>query len=291
MSHTGRKGILLAFTGIILAGLGLFTIWQMLQASVAPRPAPTAPAPVTQRVVITSHAVAPGVILKAEDLAQVEVPVDLAPANALTDPSFAAGRITTIPLVAGEMIMGHHLADPTNVNHDLAFVLEDNMVLMAFPASDLLSELNILQRGDQVDILVSLKQPVEPESVTLAGAEEDQEPEEKLFTFNALQRIPIQAIVVEIVDTGRSRSSFSASTAVDAQGTPAPTPVPDPADIEPRALLLALAPQDALILKHVKDAGGVIDIVLRAPTSTQLFEAFPVSPDFLIDRYGLENLR
>jgi pilus assembly protein CpaB len=55
--------------------------------------------------------------------------------------------------------------------------------------------------------------------------------------------------------------------------------------------LLALSPQDALVLKHLKDSGAVIDIVLRAPTSNQNFELDPVMPDYLIDRYRLEVTR
>jgi pilus assembly protein CpaB len=70
-----------------------------------------------------------------------------------------------------------------------------------------------------------------------------------------------------------------------------PTPTPVPPEIEPQAILLALSPQDALVLKHLKDAGGVIDIVLRAPTSSQLFEPEPVMPDYLKDRYELEKRR
>jgi len=52
------------------------------------------------------------------------------------------------------------------------------------------------------------------------------------------------------------------------------------------AYLLALSPQDALMLKHFKDTGATFDIVLRAPTSTTLFELQPVNQDYLVDRYG-----
>jgi hypothetical protein len=54
-----------------------------------------------------------------------------------------------------------------------------------------------------------------------------------------------------------------------------------------RAYLLALAPQDALTLKHLNDSGAKFDFVLRAPTSTQLFELQTVNSDYLVDRYEL----
>jgi hypothetical protein len=55
-----------------------------------------------------------------------------------------------------------------------------------------------------------------------------------------------------------------------------------------RAYLLAVSPQDALVLKHLQDAGGNFDFVLRSPTSTELYELTPVISDYLNDRYQLE---
>ncbi|MCK4692508.1 MAG: hypothetical protein KAT23_02700, partial [Anaerolineales bacterium] len=83
-------------------------------------------------------------------------------------------------------------------------------------------------------------------------------------------------------------TSSTASTGLaEAEATPQPTPTPQPSQIEPQAILIALSPQDALVLKHLKDAGGIIDIVLRAPTSDQLFELNPVMSEYLKDRYEL----
>ena len=55
------------------------------------------------------------------------------------------------------------------------------------------------------------------------------------------------------------------------------------------ALLLALDPQDALVLKHLKDTGAIFDLVLRSPTSNLLFDLEPVTDEYLIDLYGLEG--
>jgi len=54
--------------------------------------------------------------------------------------------------------------------------------------------------------------------------------------------------------------------------------------------LFALTPQDALILKHLKDTDAKFDIVLRAPTSTVQFELTPVTEEYIIEFYGLEIL-
>jgi hypothetical protein len=40
-------------------------------------------------------------------------------------------------------------------------------------------------------------------------------------------------------------------------------------------------------LKHMRDTGAVFDIVLRSPTSNELFDVNPVTVDYLLQRYEL----
>jgi hypothetical protein len=213
----------------------------------------------------------------------VDVPVELAPQGVISDPEQVIGRITKVQLVAGEMVMDHNLADPTNVSRDLGFVIGDNQVLMAFPAQDLMSTLNVLQRGDLIDIFVSLSAPAPQASPEPGGATaEEVQPLTGSITFDAFQRLEITAMVIDVVQE-QQRSVPE----VPAGGTPQPQPTPKPSEVKVRAYLLALAPQDALTLKHLKDNGATFDFVLRAPTSTQLFELQTVTSDYLIDRYEL----
>jgi pilus assembly protein CpaB len=286
-----RRGIILAVVGVGLAVLGIFAITRLVGATPAPVAAPTPIPPITVSVVVTTHDIEVRSLLAEEDLEVIEVPIELVAFNAVSDIDTVVGKIAKIPFVAGEMVFEHHLADPTNVNGDYAFIIEDDEVLLAIPATDLMSEINILQPGDLVDILATVEQEVTigEAGVTSELSDEEQEQEPVLFTFNALQQIEISAIVVEIIPD-RSRASSSASTtstSSEAETEAQPTPTPEPAEIIPQAVLLALKPQDALVLKHIKDAGGIIDIVLRSPTSNQIFELSPVTSDYLRDRYEL----
>jgi hypothetical protein len=107
---------------------------------------------------------------------------------------------------------------------------------MAFPTTDLMSQINILQPGDFVDILASLEQPVLPGPASAT----EEEPEKELFTFSALQQVEVSAIVVEIVParaTGGTTSSASRASATDEEAQPEPTPTPEPAEINPQAIL------------------------------------------------------
>jgi pilus assembly protein CpaB len=285
LSRRLRIGILVLLVGLGLAVVGFLALTTIVRQSFAPVVLPTPVAPLTERVVVVSHDVAIGDLLRAEDMRLVDVPVELASPGAIREIETAIGRITKVQLVTGEMVMQHNLADPTNVNHDLAYIIDDNQVLMAFPPNDLMSSLGVLQRGDLIDIFVSITQdaPVVEEErlggeVVLEGVTET-----RLFTLDAFQRVNITALVVDIIQEEQQGITVTGPGA-----TPQPQPTPSPGQIKIKAYLLALSPQDALLLKHLKDTEAVFDFVLRSPTSNQIFDALPVTSDYVIDRYQLE---
>lgn len=271
-------GILIAVVGIGLIGLGILAINGVVRQSLAPPVQPTPVVEATTNILITTHDLAVGAVLSREDVQLATIPVSLVPRDALLTIESAMGKITMVHLITGEMVLQHHLADPTNVSHDIGYILTDNQVLMAFPASDLMSGLGVLQRGDNVDIFATMTMEVSP-TVTTAGigtTTEGQQPISRLFTFDAFQRIQITAIVADVI-------AESSPTVV---GEPQPTP--NPADIRVRAYLLALDAQDALVLKNMRDVGANFDFVLRSPTSNQLFEVSPVTEEYLIQRFELQ---
>ncbi len=284
-----RLGVLLAVGGILLAiiGIGFFAL--ILRQTMAPAAVPTQPPPPSVAVVVSTRALPVRALIKAQDVTLVNMPVEFAPLEAVDDINDVVGKISKIPLAAGEIVMAHHLADPTNISRDFAFIIDEDQVLLAFPATDLMSQVDVLQPGDLVDILFSAEVPVRPDETTPLGGEAtgaDTQDEDELFTFDALQRVTVQAIVVEITQE-RTSGTSSSSTRAGIAGTPQPTPTPAPAEIRAQAILVAVSPQDALVLKHLNDRGGTFDIVLRAPTSRQTFELDPVSAEYLKDRYGL----
>jgi len=267
--------------GIALAVGGLFTLNRIIRQSLAPLPAPTPRPEITTKAVVATHDLPLGSVLRAGDVKIVDVPVELAPAGVITDAEQVIGRIIKVSMVTGEMIMDHNLADPTNVNHDIGFIIGDNQVLMAFPAADLMSSLSVLQRGDLIDVFVSMSVAgAAPEG---EGGVAESEVIPGMVTFDAFQRTEITAIVVDIIQ----QEEQSGAQLPSVQGTPQPQPTPKPSQVKIRAYLLALSAQDALLLKHLKDAGATFDFVLRAPTSNQLFELQPIYSDYLIDRYEL----
>jgi pilus assembly protein CpaB len=292
LNKPGRRGILLVIAGILFVALGIFVVWSLVQNVLTPPVPLTQPSVVTEKVLVTSRGIPLAAVLAPDDLKLVDMPVEFVPRNRMTDTNDAVGKVVNIPMVAGEMILPHHLVDPSNViDRTLAFSLEDNEVLMAFPVVDLMSRLNILKKGDLVDILVTGEYLVAGGGALL-GAEEQ---ETKTYTLDAMQRITISAVVLDVIVAPQPAPTAQiepeALLTPGAALTPTPLPPPESGRLEsaPIALMLALAPQDALVLKHLKDTGAIFDLVLRAPTSTELFDTVPVTSEYLIERFQLQT--
>jgi pilus assembly protein CpaB len=151
---------------------------------------------------------------------------------------------------------------------------------MAVPATDLMSGLGVLQRGDLIDIFASLTVEVTPTNIAPSPATTTEQEQQisRLFTFDAFQRVQLTAIVAEVVG--------EQTNTTPTQGQAQPTP--NPANILVKAYLLAMKAQDALVLKHLQDSGAIIDFVLRSPTSNELFEVSPVTVEYLLQLYELQ---
>lgn len=245
----------------ILAGAVAFIA---LQRGVSARSTQTEAGP-TVSVVVAAKAVSVRSALTAADLTTADLPNESVPEGALSDVNQAVGKLTLVDLFPGEVILNQRLVDPneTNANGRLALVVAEDQVLMAFPATDLMSNLAVLKPGDHVDLLFTLDFPVSQTGTTQTGeaigtGTGASEPS----TFNLLQNVTIAAIV--------------AKTVTDEQESG-----------PPEGILLTLAPQDALIVKYALDADGKFDIVLRAPGIETPFETEPVDVDYIIARFQI----
>jgi Flp pilus assembly protein CpaB len=286
-------GIIIAIVGIAIAAVGVYVLSGMVRQSVAPLPQPTAQPQITENVVATTHNIALGTVLSSGDLKLVEVPVELVPPGTLNNVELAIGQFAKVDLVTGELVGNHHLADPTNVTHDVAFIIDDSQVLMAFPANDLISSVSVIQRGDIVDVFATLNQEVPiveegPEGLVASEEGGEEQTETLDITWDAMQRLEITALVADVTMEEQGGSSIPV---VGGEGEQQAQPTPQPKEIKIQAYLLALDPQDALVLKHLKDIGAKFDLVLRSPTSKDLFELSPVNSQYLMDRYGFELLK
>ena len=240
----------------ILAGIVAFVVLSRSGVSQPPDASSPAPGGPTVPVVVATQSIPVRIQLSADQLEVRDLPVANAPQGYISTVDEALGKITLTEIYPGEVILTQRLVDPNSLAGDgrLALVVSEGEVLMAFPIADLMSGLGVLKPGDHVDLLFTLDFPTERDpALEIAGSTE-------LVTFNLLQNKVIAAIVT-----------------------------PQPEGGSPQAILLTISPQEALTLKYVMDAGGIVDIVLRAPGDEGPVETEPVDVDYLLNRYQIPN--
>lgn len=259
------RGFIWLGAGVVLALLaGLVAYSTLMRVSQTPT-GPEAAGP-TVTVVVAGRNVPVRSVLTLEDLVEAEFPAAIIPEGAVRATDGAVGRLSMQQLFPGQPILEQTLVDPNAVSPDgrqALYLLEDE-VLMAIPAQDLLSRIGMLKPGDHVDLYFSLPFP-EDRGI---GAQ-DVEQKDQQTTFALLENVTIAGLIGGI--------AAPEDGATDGAATVAP----------PEAVLLTIAPQDALALKYVVDAGGTMDLVLRAPGVERPFVADPVDIDYLINRYRI----
>jgi len=269
------KGCLWLVAGLVVAAIAGFVAYTTLENASAQRAEGEALLP-TVTVVTAIRPVEIRSALAADDLRLTEVAVDAVPEGAVRTVEEAVGKITLVELYPGEAILAQRLLDPNLVTRDgrKALVLAEDQVLMAFPVDDLMSRMNVLKPGDHVDLLISMDIPREKiEELQTVASETGEKTtvvveageEEEQVTFDLMQNVTVASII------GGERRE-------DGSITP------------PQALLLTVAPQDALVLKYALDAGAVFDLVLRAPGMEGPYDVAPVDLDYLIDLHELPTV-
>lgn len=279
------RGCLWLTAGLVLAVAAAVVAYITLTNAVVQSTKQEGPVPKVG-VVVTTRAVAVRSLLTADDVELVQVPVDSAPDGALRGVEEVIGRMTTVDFYAGEILVVSRLVNPTSItgNGRTALLMNEEQVLVAFPAGDLMSRIGVLKPGDHIDLLVTYDFPIPTVGTSTGGSLQSAN---SRVTFALLQNLTIAAII------GGQQGSAAAqpSGGLLGGGSSGTTTAATTAPINPDALLLTVSPQDALVLKYLRDNGTIFDIVLRAPGVEKAFTTVPVDVQWLIDRYTipLEN--
>ena len=103
-------------------------------------------------VVVVTRGVSARSVLGAIDVELKGVSEESIPPGALTRLEDALGRVVLSDLYAGEVVLTQRLVDPDVTTRDgrTALVLAKDKVLMAFPAQDLMSRIDVLKPGDSL---------------------------------------------------------------------------------------------------------------------------------------------
>lgn len=206
----------------------------------------------TIQLPVAARPLAPGSTVTSADYLLKDFPLDIVPVNALTETAQIENRILARAVGQGgtfelSMFVGEE-------GEALSQALPQGYVLFAFPIIDLMSQSNLIADGDRIDLFLTLNTP--PEGVAPDAADQATVP----TTALTLQNIQVLKVLRAEAQEGES--------------------------IPPAvALLCAMRPEDAIILKHIKDTGGMIDFALRSPLDTDPFTTDPLNLPELIERY------
>ena len=196
---TKTKAVFIVIVGLILVAIGVFASYLLIQRFQANQALTVVEEEtVKTTVVVVTRDLFLGDVIAGSDVELASVPVEIAPRTAIATLEEVVGKIIKTDLVQGEMVLSHNLADPTNNNKDLSFILSEDHVLLAFPADDLMSRESMVQRGDIVDIFATFKQKVKTVGDTTTA--EPEEPEMRTFTVDTLQKVSVTALVLDVIE-------------------------------------------------------------------------------------------
>ncbi|NOX64138.1 MAG: Flp pilus assembly protein CpaB [Chloroflexi bacterium] len=213
-------------------------------------------------------------ILK-EDVIVKQFEPHLAPPDAAASIDQVIGKMATSNIYEGEPLLLPQLVTPNIVTQQLALSVPEGKVVVAVPLNSILIANRLVQPGDRVDILATVYVNVNTES----GLRNEPS------TVLALQGEEVHAIILPgLGSSDKDKTDKNEAPTVGSGGSFSSATAS-------QSILFALDVQDALLVRHILDAGGNLDIALRAPEDDSLQDTIPVDEQFLIDRYQIDTNR
>ena len=245
-----RKGWLFFVLGLVLAlGAGALVFVVLSQAQER-TPTAAPPPPPSMQLPVAARPLDPGVTLGPSDYVMVNYPLDLVPLSAITQTADLDNQFLVGAVGQGETFRKDLFLG--SQGQTISQQIPAGKVLFAFPIVDLLSKNNLIQDGDHIDLMLTITPKVADGQVANQA------------TGFTLQNIEVFKVLRSAAEQNKQAG-------------------------DPIALLCSVSPQDAVLIKSVKDSGGTIDVTLRSPADQKPFEDVPpINQSQLIDKYKLK---
>jgi Flp pilus assembly protein CpaB len=265
-----RRGILWLLAGLILAILAAGISYFAFQRAVAQR-ASTAEEKPTQTVVVAKQLINERAVIRLADTSTEERLIEEVPSGAIFKTDDAVGRIATRSIQPGQVLLAQYLiesfpstslepADVTTTTVNFNEALGEELVAFALPVTDRLSKEAILLAGDRVDLLFS---------TDVVGQQEGTGGKVSIY---AIQDLEILQVIYQPVPAATEEAANP-----DAEA--------EPAALVPKTLILAIDPQDAVVLKYAIDTSSPLDLVLRAKDNRRSFDVDAVHINTISEQY------
>ena len=252
-----RKGWMFFVLGLMLAlgaGALVFVVLQQQAAAAAEQSRKLAleqyAPPPTMKLPVAARPLVPGVTIAATDYVLKDFPLDFVPLSAITQTAELDGQFVVSTVGQGETFRKDQFLG--SQAKAISQQIPQGKVLFAIPIIDLLSKSNVVQDGDHIDLMLT---------ITQKGGDNQAQALVQATGFT-LQNIEVFKVLRAAAEERK-------------QG-------------EATAFLASVTPEDAVLLKALKDSGGTIDFTLRSPADTVPFDAPPINQNELIDTYKLK---
>ncbi len=265
-----RRGVLWLLAGLVLAIAAAGISYFAFQQAMAER-ASAVEEPSTQTVVVAKQLINERAVIRLADISTEERPIEEVPSGAVFKTEDAVGRIATRSMQPGQILLTQYLIEsfsPTgieaadiiteSVNFNEA--LGEDLVGFAFPVTDRLSQEGILLAGDHVDLLFS---------TDVVGQQEGSGGKVSIY---AIQDVEILQVIYMPAPTEEGDEKK-------------PSEAVEEAPLVPKTLIMAMEPQDAVVLKYAIDTESPLDVVLRAADNERFFDVDAVHINTISERY------
>lgn len=277
-----RRGTLWLSAGLILAilaaGISYFAFQQ-----VTAQQASAVEEKTTQTVVVSRQLINERAVIRLADITTEERPVEEVPSGAIFKTEDAVGRIATRSLQPNQVLLAQNLVESfpsagsvettESVTSTINFneALGEDLVAYALPATDRFSAEGIFLPGDRVDVLVS---------TDVVG---EQEGTGGPVSMYVIQDLEILQIIYKEPANEKKGNEDNKKTEDE--------PAPEPPSRVPKTIVLAIEPQDAVVLKYAIDTETSIDLALRARDNRRRFEVESVTINTIADSYDFQAPR
>ncbi len=271
MRRTSRLVLLL---GIFLAALTFVVVLFLQGPSTNGPTASESLPPQNLPTVVAAQDIPLGTVVTAEMVRNQTLAVNSRDADVLADVSQAIGETTRVTITAGGQV---HSSDFQSKAVPLTVPVGERA--FAISVSELTAVGNLVDTGDNIDILISLSgsafpvvQVLSDGSVTIVEG------------INPLSvKLPLLLQDVQIIGV---IDSPAPPPAVGADGQPLPSAEPVITNLT-KMLILSVTPAQAEVLLYARTA-GTLDVILRSPADAgQTVETTGVILKTLVDLYGI----
>jgi pilus assembly protein CpaB len=200
----------------------------------------------TIKLPVAARQIVRGNVLASTDVTLRDFPVALVPTTAITSAVDLENKVLARDVGEGEFFTPALFTDDGT---GIAPQIPAGRVLFAFPIVDLLSQSDVVREGDRIDLLLTLTPPPGDQASAV--------------TMLTLQNIEVFRILRNAAPEGDTEQLG-----------------------DPTSLVCSVTPEDALMLKYIKDSGGVIDFALRSPLNREdEFTSPSVNLEEVLNRY------